>query len=276
MKVETVAEQLLFSTLRIETNTKVGTGFIIKHRWSEDKEGPFLVTNRHVVDDTTGARLTFTLKSADIETPLIGKTHTVTLSENAWKWTEHPSGQADIAALPLGPVVNHLTANNVNPFVKSLDTAFIPSQDILEDLDAVEEIQFVGYPSGIYDHVHNLPVSRKGTTATPPSVDYNGDPVFLIDASVFPGSSGSPVLLCNHGTHITRTGKPLGQNRLLLLGVLSEVMYRVEDGSLEFRQTPASITPVIRTREMLDLGLVYKSRTIVETIEQVLRDRSEL
>ena len=49
MKVETAAEQLLFSTLRIETESSVGTGAIVNHRWSEDAEGPFLVTNKHVV-----------------------------------------------------------------------------------------------------------------------------------------------------------------------------------------------------------------------------------
>ncbi len=276
MKVETVAEQLLFSTLRIETDTKVGTGFIINHQWSDDKRGPFLVTNRHVVDDTSGARLTFTLKADDADGPSLGRTHTVSLSQDAWKWTAHPSSDVDIAALPLAGLINHVTGNGVNLFYKGLDTEFIPEQAVLEDLDAIEEILFVGYPSGIYDHVHNLPVSRKGTTASPPSVDYNGQPVFLIDASVFPGSSGSPVLVLNNGLYVTRTGTQLGRNRLLLLGVLSEVMYREQDGSLEFRQTPASITPVVRTREMLDLGLVYKSRTIIGTIEHTLRQHGEV
>ena len=63
---------------------------------------------------------------------------------------------------------------------------------------------------------------------------------------------------------------------VVFLGVLSEVLYRVEDGTLEFRQTPASITPVIRTREMLDLGLVFKARTVIETIEQILRNLGEI
>jgi hypothetical protein len=44
-----------------------------------------------------------------------------------------------------------------------------------------------------------LPISprffRRGMTATPPQLDYCGRPTFLIDASVFGGSSGSPVFL---------------------------------------------------------------------------------
>lgn len=278
MKVETVAEQLSFSTLRIQTETSVGTGFIVSHNWGQDKRGLFLVTNKHVVDGSARASLTFTLEieNGGAKVPALGQKHFVNLSEGGGVWTGHPSQDIDIAAMPLSPLVNHLREREIHPFFRSIQTDLIPDVPTLEDLDAVEEILFVGYPSGVYDQVNNLPVSRKGTTATHPSVDYNGQPIFLIDASVFPGSSGSPVLILNNGLSTTRTGTQLGRHRVVFLGVLSEVLYREEDGTLEFRQSPASITPVIRTREMLDLGLVYKARTVVETIDEILKARGEL
>ena len=34
---------------------------------------------------------------------------------------------------------------------------------------------------------------------------------------------------------------------------------------------PASLHPVVKAREMIDLGVVYKARAVVETIEQLLR-----
>ena len=52
MKVETLAEQLLFATLRVEANPNVGTGFIVNHEWTEGKTGTFLITNKHVVEGT--------------------------------------------------------------------------------------------------------------------------------------------------------------------------------------------------------------------------------
>ena len=68
MKVETIAEQLLFATLRIETNRLVGTGFIVHHKWSENKNGLFLISNKHVVNGTTEGRLTFTLVDQSSDT----------------------------------------------------------------------------------------------------------------------------------------------------------------------------------------------------------------
>ena len=51
MKVETAAERLFF-TRRIVTNAdppNMGTGVIVIHKLGDRAEGPFLVSNRHVV-----------------------------------------------------------------------------------------------------------------------------------------------------------------------------------------------------------------------------------
>ena len=278
MKVETLAEQLLFSTTRIEADPNVGTGFIVDHKWADDKTGPFLVTNKHVVQGTKAGRLTFTISdnSSEVQRPLMGKSTSVTVSEVPWGWTGHPSEEVDVATLPLAPIVNHLREKGDTPFYKSIHTDIIPGQDALEDLDAVEEIMFVGYPSGIYDKVNNLPITRRGSTATPPSVDYEGKPVFLIDASVFQGSSGSPVLIHDNGSWRSRDGSLMSGQRLFLLGILGSVFYRETDGTLTFEEIPATVQPVVRTSQMIDLGIVYKARTIVETIEHLLRQRGEL
>ena len=44
---------------------------------------------------------------------------------------------------------------------------------------------------------------------------------FLIDAACFPGSSGSPVLICNVGAYRDKQGNlNLGSSRVLFVGVL--------------------------------------------------------
>ncbi len=278
MKVETLAEQLLFATLRVEANPNVGTGFIVTHKWTPDKTGLFLITNKHVVEGTKQGRLTFTMGNTSCEDrlPLIGQSTAITLSENAWRWTGHPSADIDIAALPLVPVVNHLDETGKTPYYKSIPTTIIPGQEILEDLDAVEEVLFVGYPNGIYDRVNNLPIARRGTTATHPSIDYDGKAMFLIDASVFQGSSGSPVLIYDNGSWRSRGGGLMAGQRTYLLGILGRAYYREDDGSLTFQEIPASVKPVVRTTQMIDLGVVYKATAVVETIEHLLRQRNEL
>ena len=278
MKVETLAEQLLFATLRIEADPYVGTGCIVNHQWSEGKGGPFLVTNKHVIGGTQRGQLTFTIADQTPEggRPSIGRSTSITVSGSAWQWTGHPSDDIDVAAMPLAPVVNHLEKQGDIPYYRSIQTDIIPGEEALEEFDAVEEVLFVGYPSGIYDRVNNLPIARRGSTATHPSVDYDGKPTFLIDASVFQGSSGSPVLIYDSGSWLSRTGQLMRGQRLYLLGILGSVYYRETDGSLTFEEIPAVVKPVVRTNQMIDLGMVYKARTIVETIEHLLSQRGEI
>ena len=256
----------------------MGTGFIVRHKWAEDKSGPFLITNKHVVEGTKVGRLTFTIsdQAPDERRPLMGRTTSVNVTGEPWGWIGHPSKDIDVAALPLVPVVNHLAERGDTPFYKSIQTDTIPGQDALDNFDALEEIMFVGYPSGIYDRVNNLPITRRGSTATPPSVDYEGKPIFLIDASVFQGSSGSPVLIYDNGSWHSRDGSLMAGQRFFLLGVLGSVFYRETDGTLTFEEIPAAVQPVVRTTQMIDLGVVYKAATIVETIEYLLRQRGEL
>lgn len=277
MRVETPAEQLLFSTLRIKAESSVGTGCIVQHAWADGQEGPFLVTNKHVVQGTRAGEIRFTHSegAGTSAVPALGTATTVHVVEDAWRWTEHPLAHVDIAVMPLAPVLGRLAENGTPAFYRSIPTSLIPDRAALEELDAVEEVLFVGYPNNVYDSVNNLPVTRRGSTATPPSIDYEGKPIFLIDASVFPGSSGSPVLIYNRGTWSGRKGVTLG-HRVLFLGVLGAVLYREADGSLDFREIPAAVKPVVTTREMIDLGVVFKARTVIEAIEHLLRQRSLL
>lgn len=278
MKIETIAEQLLFATLRIEAPPWVGTGFIVTHKWADDKEGPFLVTNKHVIKGSKSGRITFTKRDPSDASynPSIGQTSAVTFSQSDWQWTGHPSRDIDIAVLPLAPVTSHLKNIGHPPYFRSIPTSTIPESNALEDFDVVEEILFVGYPSGVYDGANNLPIFRKGITATCLSVDYDAKPVFLIDASVFPGSSGSPVFIYSKGGWTTKKGVLMGGERFFLLGILGNSYSRTEDGSITFQEVPTAVKPVFRTNQMIDLGVVYKARAVVETIELLLRQRGEL
>ena len=283
MKVETIAEQLLFATLRIVVprsngDASIGTGFIVSHRWAEDKKGSFLVTNKHVIQHTTQGRLAFTLVDASSKgsAPSLGSSTSIDLAQSAWQWTGHPSSEIDIAALPLAPAVRHLTQRGEAPFYKSIPTSMTPNQEDLDGLDAIEEILFVGYPSGIYDRTNNLPIMRQGITATPPTIDHEGKPIFLIDASVFPGSSGSPVLLYSRGPWPTKSGSVKAGPRFLFLGILGSAFFREDDGSFKLEEIPTAVRPVVKTTQMIDLGVVYKARTVVETIEHLLSQRGEL
>jgi hypothetical protein len=275
MKPQTVIEQLLFSTVRIEvdkaTSTEAGTSFIFSYE-HDSKQYLFLVTTKHIVNGAKIGRFFFTL--SDGQNPRIGERLDIQVQDFQNAWVGHPNPSIDIAAMPLVPVLARIQQQGKQPFFRSIPHTLVPSDEQLADLDALEEVVFVGYPSGMFDAKNLMPILRRGTTATPPQLDYEGKKVFLVDASVFPGSSGSPVLICNQGAYSTRQGIVIG-TRVLFLGVIAQVVIREEEGRIIIVAAPSSLTPIVRTQQMIDLGIVYKSSTVIETILEALRQRGE-
>lgn len=99
----------------------------------------------------------------------------------------------------------------------------------------------------------------------PSTLDYENLPAFLIDASVFPGSSGSPVFLWNPGTYRARSGGVVVGTRFLLLGILAAV--HVRKLLAEVVPVPTRVAAVFD--EPIDLGIVYKASAIAEVLDLV-------
>lgn len=278
MKVETPREQLFFATVQLEVDkpndTSVGTGFIVRHTWHPEKSGPFLVTNKHVVKDATKFR--FSITQSDGSGPVIGSRHNIELTSEQISWFGHPDMNVDVAALPLAPLLLKMQELNLKPFYRAITSDLFLNSTNIEQLDAIEEVLFIGYPNGILDQKNGLPIARRGTTASPLTLDYNGLPAFLIDASVFPGSSGSPVFICDVGSFSPRGGGLTVGSRTLLLGLVSSVLIRNETGSLKFVDIPTALVPKVVVPQMIDIGIVFKAHTIVETINALLKKLREI
>ncbi|MCH8230625.1 MAG: hypothetical protein IIA53_09885 [Chloroflexi bacterium] len=142
----------------------------------------------------------------------------------------------------------------------------------MEEIDAFEEVIFVGYPVGMYDTKNFTPIMRSGTTATPVQLDYQGKPAFLIDASVFPGSSGSPVMLINKENYSTPSGgNVIGRGRLFLIGIVAMNISMPEESDVHLRN--AAATPYVETAQAIDIGIVFNSKAILETAEALWAKR---
>ena len=271
MRVETPAEDAMFCTVRLETEGRsqlhrCATSFIFA---IDTPNGvfPCLVTNKHVIDGAAVGRFFFTRRGG--EAPSVGNRVDIKVDDFEAKWYPHSDPEVDIAVMPLAPIIHVLEKTGNSVFYRQIHESSIPSPEQLAELDATEDIVFVGYPIGLYDQTNLLPVFRRGITATPPQIDYDGKPVFLVDASVFPGSSGSPVFIYNLAAYRTRKGLQTG-TRFFFLGVISKVYFREEHGRLEARSIPTRVVPTLATDEMLDLGHVFKASVVVETVRAAL------
>lgn len=264
MKIDTVAKELLFSTMRIEGVTMdgsggVGTAFMLKHDFPGYGTETFVVTNKHVVQDLEEAKLYFTRKLGD--QPVIGNTFAYQCGAGFGSaFHGHPNPDIDIAVFPVSFMLRMAQKKaDREAFIMPCSTQTIPTVQGFQELDAILPLLFVGYPNGLYDERHMTPIVRTGTTATPVSLDYCGAPVFLMDGSVFPGSSGSPVFAFRH----TLNG---GIADLRLLGIVSKTCLQPDTGTIDIGST-AGVPPIsVEIRQMLDLGVVFKSHLIIEAI----------
>lgn len=131
------------------------------------------------------------------------------------------------------------------------------------ELSVAQNINFIGYPDNRFDELNNLPLIRTGIIASHPRLDFNGGPVFIIDAQVFPGSSGSPVYIDLTYENIKNGEIVLGARNIKLLGVVSSTMIR--NNQLQAIQT----STVYTTQGVLGLGIVFKATAIKELIDSI-------
>ena len=175
MKIRAVTVQLLYSTIRIETNTGAGTGFIFSYDVGNERYH-FVVTNKHVV---AGAqRGTFFFAHSDGENPIPGERMDVSFDNFESAWLAHPNEHIDVTLLSLGPLLQDLQRHGRQVYFKAISHTLMPSPEQLDDMDAVEEVLFIGYPNGLYDAVNLMPIARRGTTATHPYLDYECGRIF--------------------------------------------------------------------------------------------------
>jgi len=268
-KPETIFEQLYFLTTRVEgtlSDGSIATGTAFFFNIPTPKGNVvFLVTNKHVVEGMQSSHLTFVKNRGGI--PLIGETITLPFEDFGSKWIMHPDKDVDICLLPFSPYLNKIDREKTDGiYFMYIDDARVPTEtDYSENLDAIEEICFVGYPNNVYDTHNCLPVVRTGTVASLLSVDFEGRPCFLVDASVFPGSSGSPVFICKSGSWFHSRKKAIySGDRFVFLGILSSVYTMNDINTLEVIEIPTRKVPIVETIQMIDLGVVFKSRLIKE------------
>lgn len=266
--------QLVHSTVRIEctdlqNRTSFGSGYIFMFCETNGEAFPCVVTNKHVVKGAIRGVFHLTLKKED-GTPELGKYEAVVLNGLGKHCIPHPTDTIDLAAFPIGSILNSASKGGRAYHFVPLDKTVLASNDLLESLPPMEEIVMIGYPNGLWDQLHNLPIIRKGITATHPKLKLNGKPEFLIDAACFPGSSGSPVFLANIGSYVSPDGALNTGCRVALLGTLYAGPQHTTTGEIVVVDVPTDTKPMAVGHIPNNLGYVIQASELL-VLEEAVR-----
>jgi hypothetical protein len=255
---------------------KNGTGFLLFRDVGIAKGRVFLITNRHVLPPE-GAKKDIQIrvvvrqdkgaaKIEEISVPIVG-------SDGKYLPTVrlHRDTATDVAAINIAPAAFGSKFNILIEAVKTgkyLNTSMLlPTPNMAaQGVGVGTQVYILGYPAAIFDPRNVSPVLRVGVISTDPQDGFNFNQElrqtmnfpehidgFLLDANIYPGSSGSLVVSapescgCNQGQ----------TQRTYILGIVS--------GSIPIFD--ASLHAYSR----IGLGMVYSADTIREVLDSFAR-----
>lgn len=212
-----------------------GTGFfyLLKLRLKNGSHVSkmLLISNKHVFLYGKGKMIITLNRRRDKDSPDLGNLIKFEYDNITNIYFPHPDEQIDLACVDMSE------AAHTDAFIKHISDEFLIDIDY-NKVALGSQVLFVGYPYSRYDTVNNLPLARSGSLASLPSIDFEGNGEIVIDAQVFPGSSGSPVFID-------------WDDKYVLIGVISKTMMRDDN-------------------DILGLGIVIKQRHVRELINHVM------
>jgi len=226
-----------------ETYTSQGSGFYYNEMSpaAPNKTGPqwyklekyWLVTNRHVIlpkindIECVPDRFAFYLRKNNngvIEwEPII-----LTREELLTNLKLHRQDEVDVALIDITTyiqkTINDIAAKKISNNIllpMTLSNQNLPENQPIT-IDVTSDIVVSSYPKGFYDRLNKFPVVKSGIVASAWGSNFNGLPIFQIDAQLFPGSSGG--LVISKPTNIAMIDGEFKYNKtkqFVLLGVYS-------------------------------------------------------
>jgi hypothetical protein len=171
----------------------------------------------------------------------------------------HGDKNTDVAAIDITDIVN-LRKLSLNPIHSSF--LLKKSEYQTHNIGLGNEIFIIGYPSSIYDEQTASPIVRQGTIASYPYHDFyfnksllekdstlpNPLKGFLIDGSIFGGSSGSMVILKTSWEMTDPKRFAFVKEVNYILGIISR--------------------NISIKNQSLDIGIVFSSDNILEVINE--------
>ena len=254
---------------KIEYNA---TGFLYGYpsgRYDDDgnpRYTIFLVTNRHVykraLNRQRNAGVTNPSLRIRLNKPIGIDSEPYRLAlvnpDGSSNWTLHPDNEIDVAVVNID--VNKMKSEGLEYSWFGCDVETLTrEQAVEEEVSEGDSVFVLGFPLGEAGERRNYTIVRQGIIAR--AQDWlNGDgKTFLLDAMIFPGNSGGPVLLKPELLSIEGTK---ATNRCALLGMVS--------GFLPYKDVAISLQserPRMIIEENSGLAVVVPHDLVKETVE---------
>ena len=241
------------------------TGFLYGHPsgGTDENEGKrywvYLVTNRHVFEKASKQVVSL---HARFNRPIgaESKIYTIPLkgTDGSDSWIVHPNPAADVAVLKVNPRLLEADGIEFEFFASDVNTFTLDQAREIEVSEG-DGVFVLGFPLGEAGEERNYAVVRQGIVARVQDWLKGIAQTFLIDASIFPGNSGGPVLLKPELTSIHGTKR---NNRCGLIGMVSSYLTYQEIAISQQTERPRMIF-----EENSGLGVVVPHNVIQETIQ---------
>lgn len=195
----------------------IATGFLIGFLTENDpdpvkrKYRLFLLTNRHVFNNFDLLWLRFNKKDGGTER------FAVQLKDGQEiKWLAHKNPNVDLAML----TINHnvLDEKGVDWIFFNEEIMAFPDKYQEIGIELGDEVFLLGFPMGLSGKYQNYAIVRGGTLARIDEEIIKSEKSILLDATVFPGNSGGPVIL---KPELASLGNTKAVNSTYLIGVVS-------------------------------------------------------
>lgn len=294
MKNDDAFERQLFSiTTIIETKLRIddlvyssqGSGFYYTEQSpaEEGKTGPqwykldkfWLVTNRHVVVSEIDGKeylpdsFTFCFRE-NIDGQIKWKPISLSKNELSNVLKLHKDRNVDVAVLDVSQFVNdyikEYTQSEKKPSIylpASLSNKNLPENQPLT-IDVTSDIIVASYPKGFYDKFNKFPIVKSGIVASGWGLNFNGNPMFQIDAQLFPGSSGG--LVISKPTNIAfidGSVKYAKYKQFVFLGIYSGEYFWREKVRIDGKET--------EVKRSYGLGNVWYSHLVPQIINEGIK-----
>ena len=168
----------------------IATGFLYGQSTGQiDEKGEALyrlalVTNRHVCESSTELKVRF-------NRPVGAGVSVYAIPFEEGLWTVHP--EADVAVIIMDAEQLHADGIEFNFFTDDLHAVSLEQARELQ-ISEGDGVFVLGFPLGLAGEERNYGIVKQGILARVQDWLRGDSKEFLIDASIFPGNSGGPVL----------------------------------------------------------------------------------